>query len=99
MFGREPPTWFSRERRAQLAGIAEFFARLYSLSKPSWVEKPEHFLPEMEYMSYCVSESEGEEPMIWLPQTDAALYRMMSRSPKEMLRRNVVFEARNLTVL
>jgi hypothetical protein len=50
-------------------------------------------------MSYLVSESEGEEPMIWFPETDAALYRMMARSPKEILRRNVIFEARNLAVL
>jgi len=95
----EPPHWFNTERRAMLAGTAEFFARLYRLPKPAWVDKPEYFLPELEYMAYLVSESEGEEPMIWFPETDADLYRMMARSPKEMLRRNVVFEARNLTVL
>jgi hypothetical protein len=82
-----------------LAGTAEFFARLYSLPRPTWVDKPEYFLSVLEYLSYCVSELEGEEPMIRPPETDVALYRMMARSPKELLRRNVVFEARNMTVL
>jgi hypothetical protein len=35
-----------------MAGTAKFFARLYELPKPLWVEKPEYFLPELEYRAY-----------------------------------------------
>jgi hypothetical protein len=95
----EPPSWFSAERRAMMAGAAEFFARLYGLPKPSWVDKSDYFLSEMEYMAYCVSEPDDPEFMVWPPDSEDALYRMKARSPKEMLRRNVIFEARSLTVL
>jgi predicted esterase YcpF (UPF0227 family) len=95
----EPPSWFSAERRAMMAGAAEFFARLYGLPKPSWVDKPDYFLSEMEYMACCVSEPDDPEFMVWPPDSEDALYRMKARSPKEMLRRNVIFEARSLTVL
>jgi hypothetical protein len=95
----EPPHWFAAERRAMMAGTAEFFSRLYGLTKPDWTEKPEYFLPELEYMSYLASEPDDPDFMVFPPESEDALYRMMARSPKEMLRRNVVFEARSLTVL
>ena len=95
----EPPAWFSPERRAMMAGTAEFFARLYKLPKPAWVDMPEYILDEMEYLSYCEEETEDGEYMCFPPDSEAALYRMKARSPKEMLRRNVIYEARSLTVL
>ena len=96
----EPPSWFSAERRAMMAGAAsEFFANLYKLPKPVWVDKPEYFLAVMEYRPYLATEPDDRHFMAWPPLSDAALYRMKARSPKEMLRRNVVFEARSLTVL
>jgi hypothetical protein len=95
----EPPSWFSTGRRAMMAGTAEFFARLYELPKPTWVDKREYFLPEMEYMAYYISEPDDPEFMVSPPDSEDALYRMKARSPKEMLRRNVIFEARSLTVL
>ncbi|MEA2538694.1 MAG: hypothetical protein QOH35_60 [Acidobacteriaceae bacterium] len=52
----------------------------------------------MEYMAYCVSEPDEPEFMVWPPDSEAALYRMEARSPKEMLRRGVIYEARSLTV-
>jgi predicted esterase YcpF (UPF0227 family) len=59
----EPPEWFAMERRAMMAGVAEFFARLYGLPKPQWVEKPEYFLVELEYLAYCVEETDDGELM------------------------------------
>jgi len=82
-----------------MAGTAEFFARLYELSKPTWVDKAEYFLEEMEYMAYLISEPDDPEFTVWTPASEAAVYRMQAKSPKEMLRRNVIFEARSLTVL
>jgi hypothetical protein len=95
----EPPSWFSAERRAMMAGTAEFFANLYRLPRPVWVDKPEYFLAVMEYQAYLATEPDDRHFMAWPPLSGAALYRMKARSPKEMLRRNVVFEARSLTVL
>jgi pimeloyl-ACP methyl ester carboxylesterase len=95
----EPPSWFSAERRAMMAGAAEFFANLYELPQPVWVEKSEYFLAVMEYQAYLATEPDDRHFMAWPPLSEAALYRRKARSPKEMLRRNVAFEARNLTVL
>jgi hypothetical protein len=95
----EPPSWFSAERRAMMAGAAEFFANLYELPKPVWADKSEYFLAVMEYQAYLATEPDDRHFMAWPPLSEAALYRMKARSPKEMLRRNVVFEARSLTVL
>jgi hypothetical protein len=95
----EPPSWFSAERRAMMAGVAEFFARVYWLPKPPWVHRPDYFLAEMEYMAYLVSEPADPEFLAWPPGSEDELYRMNARSPNEMLRRNVIFEARGLTVL
>jgi hypothetical protein len=95
----EPPSWFSAERRAMMAGAAEFFANLYELPRPVWVDKSEYFLAVMEYQAYLATEADDRHFMAWPPLSEAALYRMKARSPREMLRRNVVFEARSLTVL
>src|SRR5690242_19731351 len=64
-----------------------FFSHLYGLPTPAWIEKPEYFLPEAEYFT------------ILTPESEAGLYRMRARTPKELLRRNVVFEGRNMTLL
>jgi pimeloyl-ACP methyl ester carboxylesterase len=95
----EPSQRFSAERRAMMAGAAEFFARLYGLPKPAWVEKPEYFLAEPEFASFLASDPDDPEFIVWIPDSYAALWRLQARSPKEMLRRNVIFEARSLTVL
>jgi hypothetical protein len=95
----EPPSWFSAQRRAMMAGAAEFFANLYELPKPAWVDKSEYFLAVMEYQAYLATEPDDRQFMAWPPLSKAALCRLKARSPKEMLRRNVAFEARNLTVL
>ena len=94
----EPPIWFPPERRAMLAGASEFFAKLYDLPKPAWVDKPEYFLPEMDYYGCIISFSETEHALL-MPESEEDDYRLRARTPREMLRRNVIFEARNLTVV
>ena len=82
-----------------MAGAAEFFAHLYELPKPVWVDKPEYFLAVMEYRPYLATEADDRHFMAWPPLSEAAFYRMKARCPREMLRRNILFEARSLTVL
>jgi pimeloyl-ACP methyl ester carboxylesterase len=98
----EPPLSMSPEHRALLAGVADFFAPRFGLAKPSWMERSEYFLPELEYLYYC--QTPGLSPddpdfMCWPPLDDQDLFRRMARTPKELLRRNVIYEARSLTVL
>ena len=98
----EPPRWMSREHRALMAGVAEFFARRFSLHEVPWVKKPENFLPELEYLYYCQTHDvapDDPEFMCWPPLDEQALYRKIARTPKELLRHNVAFEARSLAVL
>jgi hypothetical protein len=98
----EPPAQLLREDRALLAGVAEFFARRFSLSRPDWVDKPEYFLSELEYVHYCETRGvdvNDPEYMYCGPLNEQGLYRKIARTPKELLLRNVVFEARSLTVL
>jgi pimeloyl-ACP methyl ester carboxylesterase len=98
----EPPSWMNREDRALLAGVAEFFARRFGLPRPDWVDKSEYFLQELEYLYFCKPhgmEPDDPEFICWPPLDDDALYRRTARTPREMLRRNVVYEARSLTVL
>jgi hypothetical protein len=64
----------------------------------SWVDKPKYFLAQMEDTAYCVSEPNEPEFMAWPPDSEATLYRMRARFPKEMLHRKVVNEAGSLTV-
>ena len=63
----EPPSWFSAQRRAMMAGAAEFFANLYELPKPAWVDKSKYFLAVMEYQAYPVTEPDDRDFMASLP--------------------------------
>jgi hypothetical protein len=94
----EPPDFLHEERRAMLAGVAEFFARLYGLSKPDWVEKPEYFLSGTGYCA-IMEDPDDIDAVVMIPINDDHDFRKRAKTPKEMLRRNVVFEARGLTVL
>lgn len=95
---QEPPSWFRPGRRAMLAGAAEFFAKLYDLPIPGWVEKPEYFLAEMDYYNCVISFGNSEYGLL-MPESEDQDYRLRARTPKEMLRRNVIFAARNLTTV
>jgi hypothetical protein len=81
-----------------LAGTAEFFAKLYGLPKPVWVEKPEYFLPELDYYGCVISFGDGQYGLL-MPETGAEDYRLRARTPKEFLRHNIILPARDLTVL
>jgi predicted esterase YcpF (UPF0227 family) len=96
--GEEPPSGFPPARRVMLAGAAEFFAKLYGLPKPAWVEKPEYFLPELDYYGCVISSGDGQYGSI-MPETEAEDYRLRARTPKELLRHNIILPARGLTVL
>ena len=95
----EPPIWFERGRRALMAGAAEFFARLYGLARPIWVDNAEYFLSEFEMGSPFTLEPDDDGSSAWLPDSPEEIWRMKARTPQEMLRRNVIFEARSLTIL
>jgi pimeloyl-ACP methyl ester carboxylesterase len=94
----EPPSRFPRERRAMLAATAEFFAKLYGLTKPTWVHKPEYFLPKLDYYGCVINFGEAENALL-MPETEAEDCRLRARTPKEFLRRNILLPARGLTVL
>lgn len=87
-FAVPPPDGFGRERSALLAGVAEYLCRRYDLDLPSWIDDSQ----------YCLSE-------LWDPVEDvcfalrASRYRRCKRAEPEFLRRNIVFEARNLITL
>ncbi len=94
----EPPSRFPPERRAMLAGTAEFFAKLYGLPKPAWVDKPEYFLQELDYYGCVIDFGDGQNALL-MPETEAEDCRLRARTPKEFLRRNILLPARGLTVL
>jgi len=94
----EPPPWFAPARRAMLAGAAEFFAKLYAMPIPAWTEREEYFLREPDYSNCAVCFGEGEYALV-LPETEEEDYRLRARAPKEMLRRNVIYAARDLTTV
>lgn len=87
-FAVPPPTTLPRERRALLAGIAEFLCTEFGLPVPAWVNEPEYFLDEM-----------------WDPWEDLAPHlertrpERIERSHPIFLKRNIVYEARNLITL
>lgn len=94
----EPPAWFSPGKRAMMAGAVEFLAKLYRLHIPVWTAKTEYFLPEPDYSNCAISFGDGGYALL-LPETEEDDYQLRARTPKELLRRNVVFGARNLTTL
>jgi len=103
MFGKdarclaaEPPDWFPPERRAMMAGAAEFLANFYALPFPAWTAKSEYFLSKPDYSACAIRLGDDEYALI-LPETEEDDHRLRARTPKEMLRRNVIFAARNLT--
>ena len=95
----QPPVWFEPGRRALMAGAAEFLSRLYGLTRPIWVDQAEYFLPQLEMGSLFTLAPDDDGSSAGLPDSPEEIWRMKARSPQEMLRRNVIFEARSLTIL
>jgi hypothetical protein len=87
-FAVPPPRSFSPQRRALLAGVAEYLCTRYSLPIPEWVNAPEFFLHDFwdPWEDLCPDMEEFRQGRI-------------ERSPEAFLKRRVVFEARNLITL
>ena len=87
-FSVAPPDGFGTERCALLAGVAEYLCRRYDLDLPGWIDDSR----------FCLH-------ALWDPLEDICpdlrltRYRRCQMSEPEFLRRNVVFEARNLVTL
>ena len=83
-----PPRSFSPQRRALLAGVAEYLSERYGLPVPEWVKEPEYFLDDMwdQWEDICPAMEETRP------------YRT-ERTPLAFLKRRVVYEGRNLITL
>jgi hypothetical protein len=87
-FAVPPPRSLSPQRRALLAGVAEYLSNRYGLPLAGWVNEPEFFLDDL-----------------WDPWEDLGEFMEEGRpfriehSPEAFLRRNVVYEDRNLITL
>lgn len=87
-FVQRPPAFLSPGWQALLAGAAEFLSEEFGLPVPEWVNDPQYTLPEP-----------------WDPWEDLVpdveQYRdgRIAKSHPSFLKRNVVFESRNLIVL
>jgi hypothetical protein len=62
-------------------------------AKPAGVEKPEYFLPELDYYG-CVISAGDDQYGLLMPETEAEDYRLRARTPKEFLRHNIILPAR-----
>lgn len=87
-FAVPPPETLGLERGTLLAGAAEYLCRRYDLDLPDWIDDPQYVLPEIYDFWGDIT-----------PEVRAMRFRRVQRSSPEFLKRNVVFEARNLTVL
>ena len=87
-FAVPPPDGFGTERCALLAGVAEYLCRRYELDLPGWICDPRYYLAEL-----------WDPVEVLCPDLRVSRYRRCQRSEPEFLRRNVVFEARNLITL
>jgi len=83
-----PPRSFSPQRRALLAGVAEFLSTEFGLPVPEWVNDREYFLGEMwdPWEDIC-------------PDLESLRQVRIDRSHPMFLKRNVVYETRNLITL
>jgi hypothetical protein len=87
-FAAPPPHYFSPQRRALLAGVAEYLCQRYGLPVPEWVNEPEFFLPEIwdPWEDIC-------------PDMEETRPGRIERTPEAFRKRNVVYEDRNLITL
>ena len=68
-----------------LAGAAEYLSRRFNLEVPDWVNRPEFFLDqEWDILSEV------------LPDVEQYREERRARADEAFLRRNVIFESRNL---
>jgi hypothetical protein len=84
-FTEPPPASFPIEYQALLAGAAEYLCNRYDLDLPAWIDDPRYTLPFLYEMWPCLQ-----------PETR---FRRVQRAAPEFLKRNLIFEARNLITL
>lgn len=87
-FAVAPPASFKPERRAWLAGVAEYLSQRFSLLPPAWLSGEEFFLAEP---------WDSWEEMV--PDIEQYREERRARSHIAFLRRNVIFEPRGLIAL
>lgn len=87
-FAVPPPRSFSPQRRALLAGVAEYLSNEFQLPVPAWVSQPEFYLNEPwdPWEDLC-------------PDMEEFRQVRMERSHPAFLKRNVIYETRNLITL
>ena len=84
-FAAPPPKSFPAEYQAVLAGTAEFLCERYDLDLPAWIDDPRYTLPALFEFWPC------------LPAETK--FRRVQRSAPAFLKRNLVFDPRNLITL
>ncbi len=87
-FAKESPLSFNPHDRAFLAATAEYLSREFGWEAPTWVNKPEYFLPEE--WDYVADLPEFPEEL-----RDRIANRRERATP-EFRRRNILFEGRGL---
>lgn len=87
-FAERPPEFLSLGWQALLAGTAEFLSQEFGLTAPDWVNDPQYTLPEM---------WDPWEEIV--PDIEQFRDERIAKSHPIFLKRNVVFETRNLIVL
>jgi len=90
-FALPPPSTFTPEHRAWLAGVAEYLSLRFGLPVPAWTEEPEYFLHfEWDFAS---------ETFVWagmiVDMTEFRAERRV-RSHEAFLNRGVIYEPRAL---
>jgi hypothetical protein len=87
-FAHPSPPALPPERRAMLAGAAEYLCLDFGLPVPEWVNESQYFLPDYwdPWEDLCPD----------LAETRAG---RIAKTPEAFLKRRVVFEARNLITL
>jgi hypothetical protein len=87
-FSDRPPRFIGPGQCAILAGTAEYLSKDFGLPVPAWTEEPEYFLPEL------------WDPMSdWCPGMEEFREIRIAKANECFLRRNVIFESRNLITL
>jgi len=87
-FAVEPPKSFSPERRAMLAGVAEYLSIRFDLPVPDWTSHPEYYLDHI---------WDPREDI--LPDIEQYRDEHRTRSHEAFLKRNIIFETRGLISL
>jgi hypothetical protein len=87
-FTEPPPASFELQYKVLLAGSAEYLCDRWELDMPDWIGDPQYRMPELTDF--------GVARLLDLRETR---FRRCQRAAPQFLKRNLIFEARNLIVL